>query len=351
MFFLHITCSLAQLEEDRFKIGILVPLSGLATEYGFAIKNGVSLALEDNKEKLNFCEFVYEDTEYNSLKTVTAFHRLAGSGINLIYAFGGPMSEVLAPLAEAKKIPLMCDSIDTGIPIGKDYVVRNHNTGLEYGGALSKHLISKGSKRIAIVKTENQYLNALADGFLESAAGQFEVVDFINVLPEDSDFKPILPKLLKGNFDAIGFFLFPAQSSTLSRLLMGYKESYIFFGSGFLESKQQVESSLGVLEGAVYPNNVVSNQFRERYVSRFKNDSQIRFAGEGYDVVSLIIDSICSRGSVPSGEETMKLLKSVKVREGVLGRTEYVETEAGDKYFKAPVYVMRASVDGFKPVE
>ncbi len=337
--------------EDKFKIGILVPLSGLASEYGLAIKNGITLSLEDHKKSVNACEFIYEDSEYSSTKSVSAFHALVGQGINLVYAFGGPMSEVIAPLAESKKVPFICDGNEPRVTADKNFVIRHASSGLELGTAISKYLGFMKKRRIAIVRTQNQYLNSLLAGFKESSEGKFEVLDVIDVVAGDSDFKPILPRLLKGKYDSIGLFLLPGQLSSLAKLFKGRSEQYTFFSTTVVESKNEVTASLGVLEGAVYPNNFVSPQFRERYISRFQNDSQIKFAGEGYDVVSLIINSICSRGTIPNGEESMHLLKSVKVREGVLGRTEYVETDAGDKYFKAPVYVMRASVDGFRPVE
>ncbi len=343
--------SLVCAQDNPYKVGIMIPLSGVAAEYGVAIKNGVTMALEDHKAEVNSCEFIYEDTEYNSAKTVTSFHRLADSDIDLVYAFGGPMSEVLAPLAEAKKIPLMSDGIDPKVAVGKDFVVRNTNTGLEYGGTLAKYLLDKGVKRIAIVKAENQYLNSLVAGFLEGAGGKFEVVDLINVIAENSDFKPVVPKLLRGEYDAIGLFMFPGQSSSLSRLFKGREDKFLFFGSDFMESQQEITASLGVLEGAVYPNNFVSAEFKDRYLAKFNSDSQLKFAGEGYDVISLVINTICSKNKKVSSKEAISLIKSVKSRSGVLGETVYTETSDGDKYFKAPVYVMQVSASGFKPVK
>ncbi len=96
--------------QEKFKVGLLIPLSGMASEFGSAIKNGASLAIEDNAEKAKGCEFIYEDTQYDSLKAVTAFHRLAAAGIDLAYQFFG--EDAVSPIAETKKIPLICDSVD-----------------------------------------------------------------------------------------------------------------------------------------------------------------------------------------------------------------------------------------------
>lgn len=339
------------LADADFKVGILISLSGHGIEYGKAIQNGASLALEDNKGEQGFCDFIYEDSEYNTSKTVTAFHKMAIEGINLVYLFGGPMAEALAPLAESKKVPLICDSIDPKITVGREFVVRHANTPTDYGSVVSDYLIKKGKKKVGIVKSENQFLNSLVSGLIDSSRGQLDPVIVGSISAEDNDFKPILPKLLRGNFDAIGLFMFPGQLSSLAKLFKGRESKFTFIGAEVMESKQEIKASLGVLEGAVYPNNLVNEKFKERYIEKFKNDSQIKFAGEGYDVMTLILNSICKRTSIPSGQETMALLKAVRVRDGVLGKTEYVETAEGDKYFKAPVYAMKASVNGFQPVD
>ncbi len=338
------------LAEPHTKIGVVIPLSGVAAEFGVAMRNGISLAMEDNKEKVNGCQFIYEDSEYNSAKTATIFHSLAESGIDIVYAFGGPMSEIIAPLAEVKRIPFINDSINPKLPVGKSFSFRYINTGLEFGTAMVNHLVSSGKKRIVIVKTENQYLNALVSGILESAKDKFETIDVIEINPDDFDFKPILPKILKGKYDSIGVFMLPGQGSSLAKLFKDRSDQYTFFGSDFMESRQEVKLSLGVLEGAVYANNYVSDSFKDRFMARFQNDNQLKSAGEAYDVASLLIDNICTKETKPSKEQMLDLIKSVKVRDGIQGRTEYVETAAGDKYFKAPVHIMKASTNGFEPV-
>ncbi len=139
--------------EPHTRIGVVVPLSGVAAEFGVSMRNGISLAVEDNQEKMNGCQFIYEDSEYNSAKTATIFHRLAESGIDLVYAFGGPMSEIIAPLAEVKRVPFINDSINPKLPVGKRFSIRYINTGLEFGSAMVNYLVSNCKKRIVIVKT------------------------------------------------------------------------------------------------------------------------------------------------------------------------------------------------------
>ncbi len=337
--------------ESKLKVGVIVPLSGAVAEYGIAIRNGLTLAIEDNQNLASNCDFVYEDSEYSSSKAVSSFEKLAATGTKLVYAFGGPMSEVLAPIAENKKIPIMVDGIDPKVCFGRDYVVRNTNSGLEYGEALSKYLIKKGLKTIGIVKAENQYLNSLVQGLIDSSKNNLKIEEIASISPSESDFKPYIFKILKANYDGVGVFVLPGQISTLTRLLKGKLENKTLLGADFLESSVEVKASKDGSIGAVYPNNLVSEDFRASYTSKYNNDNQLKFGGEGYDVGSLIIKTLCTDKKYANGLEIMQAIKSVKTRTGVLGETVYTETAEGDKYFKAPVRVMEVRKDGFKAID
>lgn len=333
-------------DNEKFKLAFLIPLSGMAAEFGTAIKNGASLAIEDNGGSLGHCEFIYEDTSYDAMKAVTAFHKLSSERVDLVYQFFG--EDAVAPLAEAKKIPLLCDSVDPKVSIGREFIIRNQNSSYEFVEPIPEMLLKKEKSKIVVVKTESPYLNLMVDSLVRASGDRFQKFDVVTVQSGETDFKPYVPKILKGDYDAIGLFVFPGQLSSLGRLFKGREKRYLFFGADFLQTNNEIKYSGGVLEGSFFPNNVVSEEYYKRYVEKFGNDSQMKFAGEGYDVTKMILENICSRSMKPNNLETLGLIKSVKIRKGALGDSPYTETKEGDKYFKSPVFMMRASVNGAK---
>jgi len=110
-------------QTKKFDVGVLVPLSGPVAEYGVAIKNGIQMATSKNPNHFLNCNFIFEDTEYKSSTTISAFKKVVEvNQVSLVYVFGGPMGEVLAPIAESKKLPLLTDTIDPKVSIGRKYV-------------------------------------------------------------------------------------------------------------------------------------------------------------------------------------------------------------------------------------
>jgi branched-chain amino acid transport system substrate-binding protein len=337
------------LADAKFKVGVLIPLSGMASEFGTAIRNGASLAIEDNQSKAGNCEFIYEDTQYDATKAVNAFQKLANDGVNLVYQFYGEYA--VAPIAEMKGVPVLCDAVDPKVSEGRKFIIRNQNSSYEFVAPVSDFLGSKGKKKLVVVESVSPYLSLMVDNFILSSKGKFDSVERIPVQAGESDFKPYLTKLLKGDHDAVGLFLFPGQLNSIGRLFKGREKKYLFFGADFLQTGKEIESSQGVLEGSYFPNNIVTEEYYKRYTDKFHNDSQMKFAGEGYDVMNLIISNFCSLGKLPTNEEVLSIIKNIKVRKGVLGDSPYIETAEGDKYFKSPVYMMKASASGASVVK
>ncbi len=100
-FFLIINSSLS--EENKVKIGLLVPLSGDNAEIGKQIIKATRLALKDiNSDKI---EIFPKDTQSDPNKTLRSAYELKNSGINLI--IGPVFYENLVYLDEAKSLTFL----------------------------------------------------------------------------------------------------------------------------------------------------------------------------------------------------------------------------------------------------
>jgi ABC-type branched-subunit amino acid transport system substrate-binding protein len=335
---------------EPFRAGVIVPLSGPVAEYGTAISNGIALAQETRPEVFSKCEFTVEDSAYKTTQALSALQKLQTTNkVNLVYVFGGPMGEALTPLAESKRMPLIIDHIDGNVVAGKRFSVRYANSKRELGRTLVASLDKRQIRKVAIVAVDNQYINSLVEGFTEEAAGKIAVEIVARVTPDDGDLRYLAPKVRAAKADSIGLFLFPSQASSLAKNL--HLQNANLFGADFLESPTALVDANGALEGALYPNNIIDEEFRGRYLERFRNEAQIKFGAEGYDVAMMIGEHLCSRQpqewQTPEG--VMNLLIAVPKRRGAQGETEFKVSADGDRYFSAPVVTKVASKTGFLP--
>jgi hypothetical protein len=148
-------------------------------------------------------------------------------------------------------------------------------------------------------------------------------------------------------FDALGLFLLPAQASTLAKNT--HLPRVTLFGGDFMASPVPLHDANGALDGILFPNNVVNEEFIETYAKRFGNEAHIKFAAEGYDVSMLLAELVCSKAMQTSLKPTdvMELMAAAPLRRGAQGDTTFKVTPDGDRYFSAPVFTIIGRRSGF----
>jgi len=137
---------------ETFRTGVIIPLTGPLAEYGLAMSNGITLAKESRPESFSSCNFAIEDSAYKTTQALGALQKFqALDKVNLVYVFGGPMGEALAPVAESKQLPLIIDHIDGSAVAGKKFSVRYANSKRELGRTLVTSLAKRNVKTVALV--------------------------------------------------------------------------------------------------------------------------------------------------------------------------------------------------------
>jgi branched-chain amino acid transport system substrate-binding protein len=329
-------------ESKKFKIGISIPLSGALAEYGVAIKNGITLAVSDQPEKFENIEFVYQDNEYQPKTSVTVFNRsLDLDKVNLTFIWGNEPVLAVVPIAERRKHPTIVVSQDPSTAIGYRYTIRFLNPFNDYAQALIGELRKEKNENIGIVSVELSFFNNMTKA-LESNLKSVEKITVIEkVLPSDYDFKTIIAKLGHQKFDAIGVFLLPAQVISFYRQLAESKVKLKTFGTTPFESKEVIKQSLGLMDGAVYSQINVSDQFQQKYLETYGEDIQIGYAANGYDFAVLVADLFGKLNSSLSTEEILKAFMVTKKHQGVTGAYQFKITSEGDRYFQFDMAVKK----------
>ena len=326
---------------DRFCIGIILPLSHFA-EYGLAVKNGIELAKSTGSIKFKGLEFKFEDSAFDAKRTIASFKKLAEiDKANLIYVLGGPMSEVVAPIADRYRLPTLVSSNDPTTAIRHSYVIRFANPAKDYGERLAKEVLARSFKHTAVLITENQYLNSLLEALQKSAKdiGNIKVVH--RGTGEMADFRSAITRIKVEKFDSIAVFLYPGQISQFYRQLREQQLSLPTFGSDAFESNSEITASGSGIEGAFFANNGVTENFRTLYIKHIGNDFQLAFAALGFDLATFLSEQFENSDKHLSPEETLRKLSQPSEFDGISGRIQVVRDVSGDKYFRFPVRIRK----------
>lgn len=322
--------------DTGFQVGVIAPLSGPLAEYGLAAQNGIELARTQQPALFTKIKFIYEDSQWDAKTAISAFNKLRdASKVSLIFNWGNPTSEAIAPIAERNKFPLIGMTVDSGVVKGKEFVIRSTNSSKDFSDVLAKYLLKSSYRRIGIVLAENTYVQGLYDGLKAALRSEVEIEIIAKYNIQDQDFRSSVAKIRARQFDALGVFLISGQVSSFYRQLSSQGIAIPTFGTDFFESTTEIRLANGGMNGAVYPHLGVTDSFRATYVDRFGNDYQLAYAGNAFDM-AMVIGRLFNSGNNFSSRQIIENLGSVSKTEGVGGMFSFSDS-SDDPHFHFPV--------------
>lgn len=326
----------------QLDIGVIIPLTGPLAEYGQAFQNGMELAKHDSPDVSKNCRFIVEDSLYDSKTAVSIFQKLVTvSHVPIIYNWGGPTSEAVAPLAGRNNVALFVWSADPAVAEKHENVIRFANSGADYGGTLANFLFDQGHRSVGIVAAENQYIGAILSGFQRGSQGKFSVEVIASHLPAEQDFRTTITRIKDRQYDAVGIFLLSGQVSTFVNQLQDQRIHLPLFGTDFFESMTEIKRSRGGMVGSVFANNKVTSDFRQTYVRQFGNDLQINHAANGYDFTKFMCETVKPQLKTLSSREILDRSVASHSVNGKQGTAIFTTSDLGDKYFRFPVVIRK----------
>jgi len=341
----------ARSDDELFRIGTILPLTGPAAEYGVAIQNAFQLAKEDRPELFKTIRMFHEDSRLEGKHAVNAYHKLRNiDKVDLIYAWGVGPIEAVAPLAEAARFPIVTITADRAVSVGRKYVFRFHYHAEEYSHTLLRHLRSKGYRKFTILKSEVQYFDSILKGMEDLLRPDESLSTPYTFDPSDTDFSTIIAKLKLAEYDALGLFLVPGQISSFYRQASALRFQAPFFGTDFFDSEDEASKSGELIQGTFFPAFATGKNFRSRYRQRFGNDLQIGYAGNAYDFAVFFGQVLSPYKKKPQVNDLIGALKSAPVFEGVSGNYQYNETPKGSG-FDVALALKVVTAEGIKELE
>jgi ABC-type branched-subunit amino acid transport system substrate-binding protein len=333
-------------EEQKPTIGVVAPLSGYIASIGTAIRNGIDLAQSENVNQFNSVNLRFEDDQHDPKLALTAYRKLrAHSTPGAIMAFGFFFPTVMGRTVLQDQVPLINLSFVAKPAIGNSYIIRSMNHTAQYGKALAEFLASERQLEYPVITTEYDFFLQLIDDTVARLADikpEVKITKIAQILPSERDFRALVAKLKATGVNRVGVFLLTDQLITFMRQARENGLIAEIFGAALCETAAKTEGAGRYLEGCIYPDNEVSAEFRSKYRAKFGNESQLTFAGAGYDMSNLLAEHFKAHPN-SSARETLTALSQVRDRQGVLGKFSFKDDPTFGKFFEYPVAVKKIS--------
>lgn len=345
-------------EKEVIKIGVILPLTGKAAQYGKESQQGIELAKEElnlNRELKQFkIEVFYEDSKFDTKEGVSAYQKLRNfNNIPIVITGASQVSLAISPLANQEKILQM--AIFSSTPkytSPRDFTFRVATRSEVEDGELAKFVVPK-YKNIALLYINNEWgmghLEAILP-IIKKLKGNVLIEE--KFLLEDTDFRTQLTKIKAKNPEAV-FLLAEAKNAGL--ILKQAKEmglKVVWFGIRSLQSEELFTIAGDAADGLIYTypfdpesENPVVKNFVEKYRAKY-NEAPTSYSAEGHDALKVIISAViqCQKVDIECIKE--KLLNT-KDYQGALGKITFDEN--GDVYYP---YSMKTIKNGqFVPLE
>ncbi len=325
------------LAQQKFRVGVLVPLSGALSEYGVAAKNGFEIARQESPELFKNVDFVFDDTQYDSKKAISGLQKLRfKDGISAAYVWGYGPNQAVSPIIEKQQFPLFAVSSEQAISASKKYTTRFCYHMGSMAEVLIEYLRAKNAKNVGIVKGELAFFNGLIEE-LEKRLRADESISIVESLQSDeSNFKTTVAKLRGRKFDALGVFLVSGQISQFYREMRQFSLRVDTIGTDLFDSMNEVKQSQGAMVGAVFAAPWIDTSFIETYRKRYGNDVQAAWAANAYEFAKLTGRLFGNEHQKLPADEIIKRYTSNRDEQGSSSRFKYEESADGSGFnFKA----------------
>lgn len=322
-------------EEEVIKIGAIIPLTGVAAQYGENEDKAIKLALEEINSMGGVLgkkiEIIYEDTKCDGEKGATAMNKLINvDKVDLVISFecSAPTLSA-APIAENnKKLFVVAVATAPGIAQQGRYIFRITPPDTAQGKDLAGVIKSRGYQRVAVLYLNNDYGVGIKDIFKNNFEGDGRTMVASETFTEEaSDFKTQLTKI-KGK--APEALLLVAYANQYAQLFKQIKELDIkaqIFASETLKDETLMKKIGNIADSTIVtyyssPLTEERNNFVEKMKERYGEEPGT-YADFAYDAVWIVKEAITKANKLDT--ETIKQsLESISYN-GVTGLTEFDE--------------------------
>ena len=303
---------------NETRIGVIVPLTGAAADFGKWAQNGTELAIEElNNGEAHEIHFkaVYEDNQMNPAVSLSAFRKLTNvDEVVGVITSGSGVVLAIAPVAEQKHIvQINHAAVSPAIRNAGEYTFTLVNDANVETDEIAQLLHDKlAIKKLAILYANTAYGVGTKDALVKSFDGVGGNVMASIAFSEDfTDIRTQLIQLKEMNPPAIYFIATIKDSARLLKQAreLGIKTQWLSFNA--FESPEILKIAGEAAEGVIYTSSNLfdlpnpqpkSKQFFDSYCAKYGERPNL-YAATAYDAMH-ILALACS-----SAEDTGKSIR------------------------------------------
>ena len=317
--------------EETIKIGVLLPLTGPAAEYGTASQKGLILAQRQLNETRGAgeseIELLIENSECDTKKAIAAFNKLVEvDGVKVVIGdICSSATLALAPIAEEKKVVLISPgSSNPSISQAGDYVFRTWPSDDLQGKFLAKFVSEEfpGAK-VAVIYINNDYGKGLEGVFSENFLG--EIVASEAFEESATDFRTQILKVKEAGPQVV---LLASFAKEIGRILKQAKELDLeaqFIGGEGTKDQTVLDAAGNAAEGLIgtIPH-VKETETRKRFMEAFEKEfgEEPGITGDAaYDALFIIVKTMRACGN--TSECVKGQLYALEGFEGASGKISF----------------------------
>lgn len=243
--------------KKTIKIGALLPLSGIASNYGDGSREGIEMAKEELAMKypnLNL-DVIYEDSLYSPKGGVDGYKKLKNlNNVSAILTGASQVSIAVKKLTDKDNVLQM--AIWSGAPSYSDTHNLNFRVTMladDHVPPLLDYMSLKKYNRLAIMYAQNEFGVAFKNSFEKFAtASGVKIVDSEGFGSEDMDFKTQLLKIRGVKVDSIFFVGLVKQFANVLKEAKDLGIKTQIFSAWSVEDQQLLDSAKDVAENIIY---------------------------------------------------------------------------------------------------
>lgn len=329
------------LQKEIIKIGIILPLTGDAGNYGKSLQEGVITADSLLSDSLGYeVQIIYEDSKAEPKEAVSAMEKFINA--NQVSAVIGDMftatTLAIAPIAEKHGILLLSPTGSANeISRDKKQVFRIYPSEIEEGNTLSSfYRLRFSAQKTAVIFANEDAMKNVATT-IKLNLGSSTVIFESSFNSGAKDFKNIILSIPQGisNIFIIGYM---EDAALLIKQSKEMNKSFSFIGISTLYDKKFIEITKNAANGvyltapyfSIESENMAVNKFVSKYKSIYKKDPDV-WAGYGYDALNIVVKVLIESKS--KNIEPFKIMETLRGYDGVTGLTTINADHSINKQF------------------
>jgi branched-chain amino acid transport system substrate-binding protein len=337
-------------DADVVRIGVVLPLTGPAAQYGNYVLQGMQLAVDEvnGSGMLGDRRFqiVAEDSRADPKQAVTAVQKLTSvDRVPAILCLTTGDTSAVSPICQRTRTVLITETVAPGAADQGDFVFRNASNLAGDAEAMAHLCVERlGHKRVGMLALNIAALREIEGIFrskLESLGGTLLPVEYGD--KGDTDFRTQLTKLKAKSPEAV-YLLGYVEVAYMLKQAGELGLNVQFLGDPSMESPKVLEIAGAAAEGVIYTRAAFDPQaddekgkaFAAEYSARFGQQPEV-FAAQTYDSVH-ILARVIDKGAASATAIREGLLK-VKHYPGVSGQTTFLAN--GDVHKPTAFYTIK----------